>query len=103
MSAPSLAPTETNLSRIVFCIRQMLEGRSNAVGQVTLSPNATSTTVTALCGADSAVFLFPQTASAAGSASTVWIAKSGIGQGRFTVSHDSTAATDRSFWFVALG
>ena len=57
---------ESNQRRQNTVIQQLMEGRSNATGIATLSSGAvTSTTVTArTCGGSSAIFMFPQTASA---------------------------------------
>jgi len=46
MSGLAPATGEKNLTRIVTAIRQLYEGRSNAVGTCTLTHGATSTTVT---------------------------------------------------------
>ena len=47
MSAPQLSPSETQLFRIVNAVRQLMQGRSNAAGSVTLAPGAASTAVSA--------------------------------------------------------
>ena len=47
MSGPTLSGEERDLARIVFAIRQLTEGRSNAAGTFTLAANAASTTVPA--------------------------------------------------------
>ena len=37
MAGLTLSPSERDLIRIVMAVRQLMEGRSNAVGQVTLA------------------------------------------------------------------
>jgi hypothetical protein len=83
-------------------IRDLFAGRSNAVGTCTLAASETSTAVIAPnCGADSKVFLMPTSASAAAAVAAVYI--SAVIGGGFTITHDSDAAEDRSFFWVALG
>lgn len=97
-----LSDDETEQRSQNFVIRQLIEGRSNAVGQCTLAANATSTTVAAInCGANSAVFLFPKTAHAAAIMTSTYV--SGVSARQFVVSHPSNANTDKDFYFVCLG
>src|SRR5262245_4146666 len=109
MTALTLSPAERDLFRIVMAVRQLTEGRSNAVGTVTLSPGAASTTVSAPnCARTSAIFLFPQTANAAAALATTWVQPSATppinpAAGQFVISHANNAQTDRTFWYVALG
>jgi hypothetical protein len=87
-------------------IRQLIEGRSNAVGTVTLNGNgvATSTVVTArTCSSSSAVFLFPATAHAAAVVATTYVTAPNVVAGQFTVTHAATANGDATFWWVCLG
>lgn len=96
---------EKNPVRILQGIRDLFQGRSNATGAFTLAvAPATATVVTAInCGLDSQVFLTPKTASAASEygAGTCYV--SSIGAGTFTITHASSAASDRTFSYVALG
>ncbi len=83
-------------------IRQLIEGRSNAVGTCTLAANAGSTTVTAVnCGPTSAVFLFPTSANAAAIVAATYV--SAVASGSFTVTHTNSASTGKTFYWVALG
>ena len=108
MSGINLAPEETNTYRIVQAIIQLLQGRSNAVGTVTLRANQTTTVVTKAVhraavnvSADSEVFLTPRTANAAAALTNVYV--SSIVQGGFVLTHASTATTDRTYGFEARG
>jgi hypothetical protein len=93
---------ETALSRIVQAIRELFEGRSNAVGTVTLTAGAASTVVTSeTCGDESVVVLSPLTANAAAALGTTSI--SVVTNGSFTIAHANNAQTDRSFGYVAIG
>lgn len=100
--AIALIPQETNIFRIVQAIRQLIQGRSDAVLQVTLTPSATTTVVSAInCSKDSQVFLSPRTANAAAAVPTTWI--SAVANGSFTITHSSTVSIDRTFGIVCLG
>ncbi len=104
MTALTLSPAEKDISKVALAVRQLTEGRSNAVGAVTLAANATSTTVTAPnCAATSVVFLFPATAHAAAIAASTYVEASDITKGQFAVIHPSDANTDKTFFWVELG
>lgn len=100
--AISLQPTETGLFRIVQAIRQLIQGRNDAVLQVTLTANAGSTVVSWInCSTDSKVFLSPTTANAAAALSTTRITAKA--QGSFTITHANNAQTDRIFDVLVTG
>lgn len=104
MSGLTLSPSERDLFKIVMAVRQLMEGRSNAVGDVTLTANAGTTTVSAPnCGPGSKVVLFPQTANAAAAVPTTYITLANITAGQFVITHANNAQTDKSFSWVALG
>ncbi len=97
-----LSPSEIEPHRIVAVVRQLIEGRSNAVGICTLTANAGSTTVSAPnCGPMSAVFLMPTTANAAAIVAATYV--SSVAAGSFTVTHTNSASTGKTFFWVALG
>ena len=108
MSGINLSPEERATYRIVNAIIQLMQGRSNAVGQVTLRAGETTTTVTrAISQAavnvslDSEVFLTPRTATASAVFKDCWI--SATGQGTFTITHPSAADADMTFGWHAIG
>jgi hypothetical protein len=104
MSAPQLSPSETQTYIIVNAVRQLMQGRSNAAGSVTLLPGAAATTVSAPnCAPGAQVFLFPRTAHAAAelAAGTCWV--SAVAAGAFTVTHANNPQPDRTFSYVCLG
>lgn len=101
-----LNPTEQDQIKQNFAIRQLIEGRSNAVGTVTLTHDgvATSTTVTAdTCGPNSCVFLFPTTAHAAAVVASTYVKTTDVSGGQFVVTHAATSNADVIFFFVCLG
>ena len=85
-------------------VRELFEGRSNAVGTFTLAANATNTTVTAQnCGAGCAVLPCPATANAAAEIGNGTMYVGTISNGSFVVTHANNAQTDRTFRYAALG
>jgi hypothetical protein len=98
------AKGETRIDRIVQSIRELFEGRSNAVGTVTLRANQTTTTVTAPnCGPETRIFLEATTATAATERGGSALRISSVGSGTFTITHANTADTDKTFFWLALG
>ena len=104
MSGNVPIPTEKDPYKIARAIRELFEGRSNAVGSFTLAANAASTTVTAAnCGSGCTVLVFPKTANAATEVGngTMYIAT--VNNGTFVVTHANNAQTDRTFRYAAFG
>jgi hypothetical protein len=98
--------TETDLKKIVLAIQQLAAGRSNAVGAVTLTASAATTTVTdANCASGSAILLMPTTANASAEigAGTSYIATATILNGSFVITHANNAQTDRIFRYAIHG
>lgn len=99
-----LSEDEQDKIRQNQAIRQLMEGRSNAVGTLTLAHDgiATTTTVTApTCGPNSAVFLFPSTAHGAAVVATTYV--SSVAATQFVVTHATTTNADVTFFYVCLG
>ena len=89
---------------IVQAVRELFEGRSHAVGQVTLTANTTTTTVTAPnIGADTRITLFPRHASAATELGAGGMYVSSVKAGQFVITHANDASTSRLFDWHALG
>jgi hypothetical protein len=104
MTALVLAPDEKDARKITTAINQLAQGRSNAVGTLTLAVGATTTVVAAgNCGAGSVVLLSPLTAHAAAELANGTIYVSAVTSGSFTLAHASNTQTDRTFGFVAIG
>lgn len=83
-------------------INQLNQGKFNGVTQITLTPSATSTTLTnSRIGANSFIGLQPTTASAATACPSIYIDTQQKGQA--TVHHPSSAATDQTFNVVIIG
>lgn len=104
MSGIHLAPGETGVARIVQAIRQLMQGRDDAGGSVTLTANAASTSVSAPnCAAGSQVFLQATTATAATEVGNGTIHVSAVANQSFTITHANSAVTTRTFFWTARG
>lgn len=90
---------------MVTAIRQLIAGRSNACGTVTLTANVTQTTVTGPnVNEDAHVFLSPRTANAAGAVATTHAVVQRIsGVPTIVITHANAATTDRTFSYACLG
>lgn len=104
MAGLNLNPGESKIWNVVQVVRQLIEGKSNAVGTVTLTPNATSTAVAAPTAAPgSIVNLTPQTAHAAAAVPVTYILASNVTQGQFIISHANIPSADRTFGWEVRG
>jgi len=98
--AKQLQPAERDPWQIVQTIIQLVNGRHNAVGEVTLRTGFATTVVShPNCSADSCPKLTPLTANAA--AESWWV--SDIVNGGFTVHHANSGVADRSFRYDCSG
>lgn len=97
--------SETRSLEIVRTLLDAMQGRSLAIGSVTLTAGATTTTVIApwLSSYDTVVMM-PATANAAAAVATTYIKESDITKGQFVITHANNAQTDRTFrWHSAGG
>jgi len=83
---------------------EMLFGRMNNVGTVTLTANQATTVVTdKKVGGASKIFLTPTSASAATEWGAGSIYISAVGDGSFTITHVNSATADRTFDYAIFG
>jgi hypothetical protein len=103
----TLPPQGASLRDAVQAINDLSAGRSNASGQVTLTPNvATTTIVGPNVNENAEVFLFPRTASAATEvgAGMIYASITRIASvPTVTITHANSATADRTFAYVILG
>jgi hypothetical protein len=106
--AISLNITETNLGRIVRAICEVIAGRSNNIGSLTLRAGHATTVVdksvapgVVNCGPKSMVLLSPTTLNAAAALATTYVSSKGIQT--FTLTHANAVSTDRTFDFEVRG
>src|SRR5882724_10198326 len=89
--AIQLQPQEKSIVRIVQAIIELVQGRQNSIGDVTLTVVPTSTVVSFVnCSSDCRVFLQPQNAAAVAAQATV--AKADTLKGSFTIRHNVVGA-----------
>lgn len=97
---------ETSLKKIILSLQQLGAGRSNAVGVVTLTASATSTTVTdPNCAVGTTIILAPSTAHASAEVGngTIFIPIATISNGSFVIQHASNTQTDRIYRYSLQG
>ena len=102
-----LPPAGDEPRAIATAVNQLIKGKINAVGTVTLTASATSTVVAnALAGEGSVILLMPQTPHAAAELGngTAYIAPAdSVSGASFKITHASNSQTDRVFGYVILG
>lgn len=98
--------TETDQKKQNLSLQQLGAGRSNAVGTVTLTANAATTTVTdGNCASGSSIHLMPTTANASAEigAGAIYIATATILNGSFIITHANNAQADRIYRYAIHG
>ena len=100
-----LPPSGARERDIIDRIRDLIRGRSNATGQVTLTADATTTTLVGENVNENAqIFLTPRTANAAAALATTHASITRVsGVNTVTITHANNAQTDRTFGYVILG
>jgi hypothetical protein len=100
----TLPPAGGTDRQVANRVNQLIEGRSNAIGEVTLAAGTTTTTVNrAIINANGAPFLVPQTANAAAEIGAGTLYVSAVTAGSFTITHANNAQTDRTYFYIFLG
>lgn len=83
-------------------LNNMLQGKLNATGTVTLAVSATTTTlIDSRIGASSFIELCPLSANAATALPAVWF--SNFAKGSCTINHASSAHADQTFTTLIIG
>ena len=107
MSLSALEPPSLSLAfltRVQQTVNEMLKGRGNQTGTLTLTANAASTTLTDnLLTADSVITFMPTTANAAAEIGAGTMYVSARNNGSFTIAHANNAQTDRTFYYIRGG
>lgn len=103
---PTVAPFDEDEKRhrrqIAEVVGNLMNGKSNNTGSVTLTANAATTTLSdARIGANSTILLMATTANAAGALATTYF--TAFGDGSCTVNHANNAQTDRTFRYAVIG
>jgi len=102
MSFPTVRIDETELRRSNIVLRNVVDGKTNNTGSVTLTINVGSTVVTdQRAGAESTITFMPTTANAAAELATMYV--SSQGKQTFTITHANNALNDRAFRYTITG
>lgn len=105
LPVPQFVPDEkAHRKAIADWMQTAAQGKLACVGNVTLTANATSTTVADVrAGQFSFISLTPITANAASAitAGNVWISTQG--KKTFTIAHPTSASSDKTFRYAILG
>lgn len=95
---------EKDLSKFALSLGELAAGRSNAVGTVTLTVSAATTTVTdANCASGSTVVTEAMTLNAAAEKGNGTMYISAVANGSFTITHANSATTGRTFRYAIHG
>ena len=96
-----LQPTRQKLTAAAMRINNMLRGKLNCAGHVTLTANSATTALKdANIGFGSVILFSPKTANAAAEASAMHYTISARGEA--SITHNNLATTDRSFGYVVI-
>ena len=99
-----LFPTEKDPRKITTSINNIIDGRTDNYGQVTLG-TSTVTTVVSVSGSsiseNSVIAMSPRTANAAAALGTTYV--SAVANGTFTLTHASAGTSDRTFDYAWIG
>ena len=90
------------LEGIAGVLNNVLKGKTNNTGVVTLTATAASTTLTdSRIGANSVISLMPTTANAAGALATTYFGT--FLDGSCVITHANNAQADKTFGFTVVG
>lgn len=105
MSIVGLSLNERDPVKQNHAIRQLMEGRNNASGIVSLTASTTTTSVSAPnCSVSSSIILFPASHAAATelASGNLYVSSGTVQNGGFTINHTNTTSA-RLFYWTALG
>lgn len=104
MSEPSTLPVATNEGDKAArrAIKNILDGKLNSWGEITLTANsATSTLTDPRIGINSVILFQPTTSNAAAALANLYVGNPG--SGTVTLNHTSNAQVDRTFRYAIIG
>ena len=103
MSTLGLSPSGGDEREVATAVNNLLNGKLNSIGEVTLTDSQTTTTLSdRRLGPDSVVLLVPLTSNAA-DAAIAGIYVSARTNGSCTLNHASDVDTDQDFAYAILG
>lgn len=94
----------TDAREISQVVNNILEGKLNSTGSVTLTASAASTVVNDnRAGYESVILFMPKTANAAAEQAAGGMFVSSRGKQTFTITHANNSQSDRSFDYIIIG
>lgn len=88
--------------QLALTIQRLADGKLNSTGTLTLTANTTTTNISdRRIGPNSVILFMPTTAN--GAAEIPFLFVSNRGKYTATVTHQNTAATDKSFAYAVIG
>ena len=94
----------TDAREISQVVNNILEGKLNSTGSVTLTASAASTVVNDnRAGFESVILFMPKTANAAAEQAAGGMFVSSRGKQTFTITHANNSQSDRSFDYIIIG
>lgn len=99
-----LPPDGADSRDISLVVNNLLDGKLNSTGSVTLTASAATTTVTEFrAGYESVILFMPTTANAAAEQAAGGFYVSSRGKQTFTITHANNTQTDRTFDYIVIG
>ena len=99
-----LSPLANDAREVATIVNNILDGKINATGTVTLTASAASTGVTEdRAGATSVILFMPTTANAAAEQAAGGMYVSSRGKQTFTITHANNTQSDRTFDYIVIG
>jgi hypothetical protein len=99
-----LSPLANDAREVASVVNNILDGKLNSTGSVTLTASAASTAVTdERAGYESVILFMPTTANAAAEQAAGGMYVSTRGKQTFTLTHANNAQTDRTFDYIIIG
>jgi len=94
--------TKAHARQCAITINNVMDGKINSTGDITLTASATSTTLSdARIGANSVILFMPRSANARTALNTLYV--SARASGSATLTHASSANTDQDLSYVIIG
>lgn len=102
----SFSDVSIYMRRVLEALNALRSGKTENVGEITLTANAASTTITDIrISPQSVIAWHPRTANAASeiAAGTMFITDANMSNGSAIVTHANNAQADRSFRYAVIG
>ncbi len=92
--------------RITNSVYEIMQGKTDNTGSITLTANSATTTLTEApgrIGQNTVILFMPTTANAASAMTNLYVSARSVANNTFTLTHTNNAQTDRIFNYVLIG